>query len=85
MRVEEAPENGRDVPGGDAGAVQVMRSDARELEDQSRGAEGTPDAAVRLLDADLAAALRTGKCHGLGGSTASPQLVQNFVRGGSGV
>ncbi len=60
-----------------------MRSDARQIKDQACPAEGAADEPGRFLELDLTAALRAGKLHGVGGLMASPQLVQNFVPGGT--
>jgi hypothetical protein len=62
-----------------------MRADAREIQDQAGAAEVAGDESARLLELHLTAALRAGNLHGAGKATASPQLVQNFVPGGSGV
>jgi len=62
-----------------------MRSDAGPVQDQTGAAERAGGETLRIPELHLAPALRTGNSHGVGGTTASPQLVQYFVPGGSAV
>jgi len=68
---------------GHAGSVEDVRSDAGPVQDETGAAERASGEAFRIPELDLSPALRAGNSHGAGGATASPQLVQNFVPGGS--
>lgn len=60
-----------------------MQADTCEIQNQARPTEGTAEETGGLLELDLTAALGARKLHGVGGLMASPQLVQNFVPGGT--
>ena len=82
MLIRPASEQRQHLQRGDARPVEEMRTDAGPVEHQTDAAGGASRKAFRVSEVHLAPALRAGDPHGVGEATASPQLVQNFVRGG---